>query len=51
MQRAYRDVGAGVTHVGTDWDVWGRLNGKALMGQDIMTPNFGFYPADVVRTR
>ncbi len=51
VQRAYRDVGAGVTHVGTDWDVWGRLNGKALMGQDIMTPNFGFYPAEVVRTR
>ena len=51
VQRAYRDVGAGVTHVGTDWDVWGRIHGKALMGQDIMTPNFGFHPAEVVRTR
>lgn len=51
VQRAYRDVGAGVTHVGSDWDVWGRLYGKALLGQDIATPNFGFYPAETVRTR
>jgi len=51
VQRAYRDVGAGATHVGTDWDVWGRINGKALLGQDIMTPNFGFHPAEVVRKR
>lgn len=51
VQRAYRDVGAGVTHVGTDWDVWGRVYGQALLGQPIATPNFGFYPADVVRTR
>ena len=51
VQRAYRDVGAGVTHVGTDWDVWGRIHGKALMGQDIATPNFGFHPAEIVRTR
>jgi 3-hydroxy-9,10-secoandrosta-1,3,5(10)-triene-9,17-dione monooxygenase len=51
VQRAYRDVGAGVTHVGTDWDIWGRIYGKALLGQDIATPNFGFYPADVVRSR
>jgi alkylation response protein AidB-like acyl-CoA dehydrogenase len=49
VQRAYRDVGAGATHVGTDWDVWGRINGQALMGQSIMTPNFGFHPAEVVR--
>jgi 3-hydroxy-9,10-secoandrosta-1,3,5(10)-triene-9,17-dione monooxygenase len=51
VQRAYRDVGAGVTHVGTDWDVWGRIYGKALLGQDIATPNFGFHPAEVVRKR
>ncbi len=51
VQRAYRDVGAGVTHVGSDWDVWGRLYGKALLGQAIATPNFGFYPAEIVRTR
>lgn len=51
VQRAYRDVGAGVTHVGTDWDVWGRIYGKALMGQEIATPNFGFYSAEVVRRR
>lgn len=49
VQRAYRDVGAGATHVGTDWDVWGRIHGQALMGQSIMTPNFGFHPAEVVR--
>ncbi|MBK7948267.1 MAG: acyl-CoA dehydrogenase family protein [Deltaproteobacteria bacterium] len=51
VQRAYRDVGAGVTHVGTDWDVWGRINGQALMGQPIMTPNFGFHPAEIVQRR
>jgi 3-hydroxy-9,10-secoandrosta-1,3,5(10)-triene-9,17-dione monooxygenase len=49
VERAYRDVGAGVTHVGTDWDFWGRLYGKALLGQAIAAPNFGFYPASVVR--
>ena len=51
VQRAYRDVGAGVTHVGADWDVWGRLYGKALLGQEIAAPNFGFYPAETVRSR
>lgn len=51
VQRAYRDVGAGVTHVGTDWDVWGRVYGQAVLGRGIMTPNFGFYPPDVVRDR
>jgi 3-hydroxy-9,10-secoandrosta-1,3,5(10)-triene-9,17-dione monooxygenase len=51
VQRAYRDVGAGVTHVGTDWDVWGRIYGKVLLGQEIATPNFGFHPAEVVRRR
>jgi 3-hydroxy-9,10-secoandrosta-1,3,5(10)-triene-9,17-dione monooxygenase len=51
VQRAYRDIGAGVTHVGSDWDVWGRIYGRALLGQDIATPNFGFYPAEVVRQR
>jgi 3-hydroxy-9,10-secoandrosta-1,3,5(10)-triene-9,17-dione monooxygenase len=51
VQRAYRDVGAGSTHVGTDWDVWGRVYGRALLGLDIATPNFGFYPADIVRER
>jgi 3-hydroxy-9,10-secoandrosta-1,3,5(10)-triene-9,17-dione monooxygenase len=51
VQRAYRDVGAGVTHVGTDWDVWGRVYGQALLGLDIATPNFGFFPAELVRKR
>ena len=51
VQRAYRDVGAGVTHVGTDWDLWGRVYGRARLGLDIATPNFGFHPADVVRSR
>ena len=27
VERAYRDVGAGVTHIGCDWDVWGRVYG------------------------
>jgi len=51
VQRAYRDVGAGITHVGTDWDVWGRVYGQALLGHGIATPNFGFYTPDVVRQR
>jgi len=51
VQRAYRDVGAGVTHIATDWDIWGRVYGQALLGLDIGTPNFGFFPADVVRSR
>ncbi len=51
VERAYRDVGAGVTHVGTDWDLWGRVYGRARLGLDIATPNFGFYPADIVRSR
>jgi alkylation response protein AidB-like acyl-CoA dehydrogenase len=49
IERAYRDVGAGVTHVGCDWDVWGRLAGQALLGQAIAVPNFGFFPAELVR--
>jgi 3-hydroxy-9,10-secoandrosta-1,3,5(10)-triene-9,17-dione monooxygenase len=51
VERAYRDVGAGVTHVGTDWDVWGRVYGRARLGLDIATPNFGFLSAEVVRSR
>jgi 3-hydroxy-9,10-secoandrosta-1,3,5(10)-triene-9,17-dione monooxygenase len=51
VERAYRDVGAGVTHVGCDWDVWGRVYGLALLGQAIAIPNFGFFPADVVKQR
>ena len=56
VERAYRDVGAGVTHVGCDWDVWGRVYGLALLGHDIAIPNFGFFPAcgreaAVTRTR
>jgi 3-hydroxy-9,10-secoandrosta-1,3,5(10)-triene-9,17-dione monooxygenase len=51
VQRAYRDVGAGVTHIATDWDIWGRVYGQALLGLDIATPNFGFFPTDVVRSR
>ncbi|MBW2268512.1 MAG: acyl-CoA dehydrogenase family protein [Deltaproteobacteria bacterium] len=51
VQQAYRDVGAGVTHVAVDWDIWGRVYGQALLGLDIATPNFGFFPAAVVRSR
>ena len=51
VERAYRDVGAGVTHVGCDWDVWGRVYGLALLGQGIAIPNFGFFPAEVVKQR
>ncbi len=51
VERAYRDVAAGVTHVGMDWDIWGRVYGQALLGLEISTPNFGFFPADIVRTR
>jgi 3-hydroxy-9,10-secoandrosta-1,3,5(10)-triene-9,17-dione monooxygenase len=51
VERAYRDIGAGVTHVGCDWDVWGRVYGRALLGQEIATPNFGFFPAALVRER
>ena len=51
VQRAYRDIGAGVTHIGMDWDIWGRVYGRALLGLDIATPNFGFFPASVVRSR
>ncbi len=51
VERAYRDIGAGVTHVGCDWDVWGRLYGQALLGHDIAVPNFGFFPAALVRQR
>jgi len=51
VERAYRDVGAGVTHVGCDWDVWGRVYGLALLGHDIAIPNFGFFPAAVVQQR
>jgi 3-hydroxy-9,10-secoandrosta-1,3,5(10)-triene-9,17-dione monooxygenase len=49
VERAYRDIGAGVTHVGCDWDVWGRVYGLALLGHEIAIPNFGFFPASVVR--
>jgi len=51
VQRAYRDVGAGVTHVAMDWDIWGRVYGQALLGQGIGTPNFGFFPPEIVRSR
>ncbi len=51
VERAYRDIGAGVTHVGCDWDVWGRVYGLALLGQDIAIPNFGFFPAAIVQQR
>src|SRR4029453_7276446 len=51
VERAYRDVGAGVTHVGCDWDVWGRVSGLARLGRAIMIPNFGFFPAAVVKQR
>jgi 3-hydroxy-9,10-secoandrosta-1,3,5(10)-triene-9,17-dione monooxygenase len=49
VERAYRDIGAGVTHVGCDWDVWGRVYGLALLGHEIAIPNFGFFPPSVVR--
>lgn len=51
VERAYRDIGAGVTHVGCDWDIWGRVYGQALLGQAIGTPNFGFFPASIVKQR
>lgn len=51
VERAYRDVGAGITHIGTDWDIWGRLYGKALLGQEITAMNFGSFSAETVRTR
>jgi 3-hydroxy-9,10-secoandrosta-1,3,5(10)-triene-9,17-dione monooxygenase len=51
VERAYRDIGAGVTHVGCDWDVWGRVYGQALLGHDIATPNFGFFPSSLVKQR
>ena len=51
VQRVYRDIGAGVTHVAADWDVWGGVYGRALLGLDIATPNFGVFPAEVVRSR
>ncbi len=51
VERAYRDIGAGVTHVGCDWDVWGRVYGLALLGHDIAIPNFGFFPAALVKQR
>jgi 3-hydroxy-9,10-secoandrosta-1,3,5(10)-triene-9,17-dione monooxygenase len=51
VERAYRDVGAGVTHVGCDWDVWGRVFGHALLGQEIAVPNFGFFSAALVKQR
>jgi hypothetical protein len=48
-ERAYRDVGAGVTHVGCDWDVVGRLAGQVMLGLPLAVPNFGAFSAETVR--
>ncbi|MBW2360797.1 MAG: acyl-CoA dehydrogenase family protein [Deltaproteobacteria bacterium] len=32
LARIYRDVGAGVTHLATDWEMAGSIYGKALLG-------------------
>jgi 3-hydroxy-9,10-secoandrosta-1,3,5(10)-triene-9,17-dione monooxygenase len=49
IERAYRDVGAGVTHVGCDWDVVGRLAGQVMLGLPLAVPNFGAFSAETVR--
>jgi hypothetical protein len=40
LQRAWRDVCAGATHVGTDWDIAGQICGQALQGLPVSNPNF-----------
>jgi 3-hydroxy-9,10-secoandrosta-1,3,5(10)-triene-9,17-dione monooxygenase len=40
LARAYRDVGAGVTHVSCDFDVAGEIFGEAAQGLPVKNPNF-----------
>jgi 3-hydroxy-9,10-secoandrosta-1,3,5(10)-triene-9,17-dione monooxygenase len=40
LARAYRDVGAGVTHVSCDFDVAGEIYGEAAQGLPVENPNF-----------
>ncbi|MBW2426821.1 MAG: hypothetical protein JRG86_21445 [Deltaproteobacteria bacterium] len=40
LARAYRDVGAGATHVSCDFDVAGEIYGEAAQGLPVRNPNF-----------
>ncbi len=40
LARAYRDIGAGVTHVSTDFDIAGEIYGEAIQGLPVRNPNF-----------
>lgn len=40
LQRVYRDVAAGSTHVGTDWDMMGRFYGMVVQGIPVEHPTF-----------
>jgi 3-hydroxy-9,10-secoandrosta-1,3,5(10)-triene-9,17-dione monooxygenase len=40
LARAYRDIGAGVTHVSCDFDVAGEIYGEAAQGLAVKNPNF-----------
>ncbi|MCP4908827.1 MAG: hypothetical protein GY910_27945 [bacterium] len=40
LARAYRDIGAGATHVSADFDVAGEIYGEAVQGQPVRNPNF-----------
>jgi 3-hydroxy-9,10-secoandrosta-1,3,5(10)-triene-9,17-dione monooxygenase len=40
LARVYRDVGAGATHVATDFDVAGEIYGEAAQGLPVRNPNF-----------
>jgi len=40
LARAYRDVGAGATHVSCDFDVAGEIYGEAVQGIPVRNPNF-----------
>jgi hypothetical protein len=40
LARAYRDIGAGATHVSADFDVAGEIYGEAVQGLPVRNPNF-----------
>ncbi len=40
LARAYRDVGAGVCHVATDFDTAAEIYGEAIQGLRVRNPNF-----------
>jgi 3-hydroxy-9,10-secoandrosta-1,3,5(10)-triene-9,17-dione monooxygenase len=40
LARAYRDVGAGATHLGADFDLASEIYGQAIQGQRVTNPNF-----------